>query len=224
MRNKLPARKERPVRVLVPAVRKARRNLRCLNPTILILLPASNSAGGLDNLSRILGPSIPRNIRAVPPSASQLGCVLLAGKASLVAFRIPFHPNRSSALTLPSSRFPLRSRYPAISSSVLSPHCVSRATIPHAYAPRQADWRRCRSGKASLERFDRCASRAHTSLHGHCGNRHPQLSPARVMPLGYDPANVMKIGIHCTARTQASGTAFSRAKRVPFTSSRFKRR
>ncbi len=44
------------------------------------------------------------------------------------------------------------------------------------------------------------------------------------MPLGYDPANVMKLGILLHSRTRASGAAFSRAKRAPLTSSRSGRR
>ena len=52
---------------------------------------------------------------------------------------------------------------------------LSRARF-RAYAPRPAD-RRCGcSCKASLERSHRRASRAHAASHGHCGNRHPQLS------------------------------------------------
>jgi hypothetical protein len=46
--------------------------------------------------------------------------------------RTPFQPNPSSASTLPSSRFPSRSRCSAASSSVSPPHCVSRATILRA--------------------------------------------------------------------------------------------
>ena len=49
--------------------------------------------------------------------------------------------------------------------------------------------------KASLERSHRGASHAHASSYGHGGHCHPQLSRLTQMPLGYDPANVMQLGI-----------------------------
>ena len=105
-------------------------------------------------------------------------CVLLAGKASLVAFsgflssRIRHPHQRSHPRVLRRARAALR--HPLRS----CPRIASLASRFRAYAPRQADWRcRC-SRKASLERSHRRASRAHASSHGHCGHRHPQLSSA----------------------------------------------
>ena len=64
------------------------------------------------------------------------------------------------------------------------PCIASLASRFRAYAPRQTDWRcRC-SRKASRERSDRRAGRAHASAHGHCGQRHPQLSWAHADAAG----------------------------------------
>ena len=96
---------------------------------------------------------------------------------------------------------------------------------PARMLPGPAGWRGRCSCKASLERSHRGAGRAHASSYGHCGNRHPQLSPAHA-----DAARLRSRKCHearhrsCTSTTRPRGAAFSRAKRAPPTSSRSGRR
>jgi hypothetical protein len=138
--------------------------------------------------------------------------------------RIPFQPNPSSASTLPSSRSLSRSRCSAASSSVLPPHCVSREMIPRA---------RCPAGRLASPLLPQrhrwsvliAAQVALTLLlMATAGTAIRSFLWLTQMPLGYDPANVMQLGICCTSTIQPSGAAFSRVKRVPRISSRSGRR
>ena len=132
-----------------------------------------------------------------PAPAPSLALLRLTGLQSFPCcfLRIPFQPNPSSASTLPSSRSPSRSRCSAASSSVLSPHCVSRVTIPRVCSP---------AGRLALSLLPQSIAGAFSSPRKSRSRffSWPLRAPPSAaflrlmqMPLGYDPANVMKLGI-----------------------------
>ena len=116
----------------------------CANCSILLLARgrtrqhelAIRSAIGASRW-RIVRQLLVEAVWSSPAPAPSLALLRLTGLQSFPCcfLRIPFQPNPSSASTLPSSRSPSRSRCSAASSSVLSPHCVSRVTIPRVCSP-----------------------------------------------------------------------------------------
>jgi len=115
----------------------------CANCSILLLARGRARQHELAIRSAI-GASRWRLVRQLLVEAVVISCtgapLALLRRTGLQSFpccflRIPFQPNPSSASTLPSSRSPWRSRCSAASFSVLSPHCVSRVTIPRACSP-----------------------------------------------------------------------------------------
>ena len=104
-----------------------------------------------------------------------------------------FPPSPSSASMLPSSPSLSRSRCSAAFSSALPLHCVSRVAIPRAYfpadgtaaAPAEHRWSVLIAAQVALTLL--LMATAGTAIRGFL-----QLMQ---MPLGYDPANVMKLGI-----------------------------